>query len=515
MGRCYAEAGEAVARTDAQEAVTRPPGRPRGGHRRAPHQGAAVSEAPEGHAADAPRVVWADAMPDGTPAVPVAVVGAGACGLTAAIFLREAGLDAVLLERDALPQGSTALSSGFVPAAGTRAQRAAGVTDDDAARFAADIQAKAQGTAAPHLVRAYAEAAAPALDALAARHGLVFEVLDGFLYPGHTRRRMHTLHERTGAALVAALHTAAERAGAIVLTEALARELWCRRGGDDDAATVIGVGCQRPDGRTEHLACRALLLACNGFGGNAAMVRECLPAMRDAVFAGHAGNDGSAIAWGRALGAGLADLGGCQGHGSWAVPQGALVTWALMAEGGIQVNARGERFHDETAGYSEASVQVLAQPGGVAWNLFDDRLLALGRTFPDFVAAEAAGAVRHAPDAAALAAVIGCDAGTLSAALAGTTLAAPLHAVKVTGALFHTQGGLDIDASCRVRRAADGAPFPNLWAAGGAARGVSGNAVWGYLSGNGLLSAVAGGFVAARSIAATLEAADHRRRSPP
>ena len=46
---------------------------------------------------------------------------------------------------------------------------------------------------------------------------------------------------------------------------------------------------------------------------------------------------------------------------------------------------------------------------------------------------------------------------------------------------------------------ANGTPFPNLLAAGGAARGVSGNAVWGYLSGNGLLSAVAGGFIAANT----------------
>lgn len=74
----------------------------------------------------------------------------------------------------------------------------------------------------------------------------------------------------------------------------------------------------------------------------------------------------------------------------------------------------------------------------------------------------------------------------------------PFYAVKVTGALFHTQGGLDIDADCRVLRA-DGTAFPNLLAAGGAARGVSGNAVWGYLSGNGLLSAVAGGYIVAQT----------------
>ena len=53
-------------------------------------------------------------------------------------------------------------------------------------------------------------------------------------------------------------------------------------------------------------------------------------------------------------------------------------------------------------------------------------------------------------------------------------------------------------AGCCTR---SGAPFVNLLAAGGAARGVSGNAVWGYLSGNGLLSAVGGGWIAARTAA--------------
>ena len=84
-------------------------------------------------------------------------------------------------------------------------------------------------------------------------------------------------------------------------------------------------------------------------------------------------------------------------------------------------------------------------------------------------------------------------------------LVAPFHVVKVTGALFHTQGGLDIDAGCRVLRE-DGSAFPNLLAAGGAARGVSGNAVWGYMSGNGLLSAVGGGAIAAATVVEMLQA---------
>jgi fumarate reductase flavoprotein subunit len=458
-----------------------------------------------------PPVVKRGRPPQGAPQVPVAIVGAGACGLTAALRLRDAGIDCVLLERDAAPQGSTALSSGFIPAAGTRAQHAKGI-EDSPALFAADIQAKAHGTAAAHLVAAYTQAIAIAVDHLQSAHGIEFLVLDGFLYPGHGVPRMHSVPERTGAALMARLERAAQGAGADIVTRSLVRELWL-----DERDAVTGIGYLRPDGTLEHLACDALILACNGFGGNAAMVRELLPEMREAIFAGHAGNDGLAIAWGRQLGARLADLGGYQGHGSWAVPQGTLVSWALMMEGAVQINARGQRFHDETQGYSEATVQVLAQPGGVAWNVFDDALLTLALTFPDFCEAQAAGALKTCADVAALAALIGCDEATLAATLSAMAtgrndntgrkfkraLQPPYHAVKVTGALFHTQGGLDIDAQCRVLKT-DGQPVPNLLATGGAARGVSGNAVWGYLSGNGLLSAVAGGWIAAGTVAAQL-----------
>jgi len=67
--------------------------------------------------------------------------------------------------------------------------------------------------------------------------------------------------------------------------------------------------------------------------------------------------------------------------------------------------------------------------------------------------------------------------------------------VQVTGALFHTQGGLRTDARARVLRR-DGTPVPGLYAGGGAACGVSGNGDSGYLSGNGLLSAVVLGWIA-------------------
>ncbi|WP_417252251.1 FAD-dependent oxidoreductase [Castellaniella sp.] len=442
--------------------------------------------------------------------VPVVIIGAGACGLTAALRLVAAGIDTVLIERDAAPGGSTALSSGFIPAAGSAVQRAAGI-EDDASRFAADIQAKAGGMAAPHLVAAYAGAAAQAVDELS-RRGLAFEVLDGFLYPGHTAYRMHTLPERSGAALVAALTREATAAGADLLSAARATEIWV-----DEQNRVTAVACERPDGTVEVIACDVLILACNGFGGNATMVSRYLPAMRDAVYGGHVGNDGSAIEWGVQLGARLADLAAYQGHGSWATPFGVLISWAIMMGGAVQVNQNGQRFHDETHGYSEAAVQVLAQPGGIAWDVFDEPARALVSAFPDFMQAESNRTVRVCADLAELAMVIGCDADVLLQTLDSVSpgavdahgrrfergLSAPYYAVKVTGALFHTQGGLDIDAQCRVLNDT-GVPFPNLLAAGGAARGVSGNDVSGYLSGNGLLSAVAGGYIAAATAAVQL-----------
>ena len=61
--------------------------------------------------------------------VPLIIVGAGAAGLCAALAAKEAGIDAVVIERDDVPSGSTALSAGLIPAAGTRFQRDKGIAD--------------------------------------------------------------------------------------------------------------------------------------------------------------------------------------------------------------------------------------------------------------------------------------------------------------------------------------------------------------------------------------------------
>lgn len=61
--------------------------------------------------------------------VPVLVVGAGACGATAALAARDAGVDVLMLERDPRPLGSTAMSLGAICACAARAQREHGIED--------------------------------------------------------------------------------------------------------------------------------------------------------------------------------------------------------------------------------------------------------------------------------------------------------------------------------------------------------------------------------------------------
>jgi fumarate reductase flavoprotein subunit len=451
--------------------------------------------------------------------VPVAIIGAGAAGLVAALACRATGVEPLVIERDPVPRGSTSLSAGLIPAAGTRFQRERGIADD-AAIFAADIQKKAHGSADPMLADLVARRVGPTLEWLADAHGLPFSVVHDFDYPGHSNRRMHGLPSRSGAELVDRLRQAAETAEIPLLTEARVTTLV-----RDEAGAIRGLVAQRPDGTSERIGARAVVLACCGYAGNKALVRKYIPDLADALYFGHPGNEGESVQWGEQLGAALRDMTGHQGHGSVAHPQGILVSWAVIMEGGFQVNLSGARFWNESSGYSEAGVAVLRQEGGVAWDIFDSRIAGITRQFEDFRTAEAQGAVIAADSIEALAAKAKLPAAALRASFdaveafkrdrardslgrdwsRSTPLAAPFCAVRVTGALFHSQGGLAVDDRARVLLETGG-EVANLFAAGGAARGVSGPEASGYLSGNGLLVAVALGRIAGENAAHAAQA---------
>lgn len=445
--------------------------------------------------------------------VDVAIVGAGAAGLVAALKAAEAGVSVLLVERDAVPAGSTALSAGLVPAAGTRFQRALGIADAPAL-FAADILRKAHDQPDAQAVARLTSTIGPVVEWLADRHGLGFSVISDFSYPGHSARRMHGLPSRSGAELMDRLRAAVEAAGIDIVSNARVDTLF-----HDPAGPMTGIGLVRPDGSRDMVGARAVILACNGYGGNPALIARHVPEIAGALYFGHAGNQGEAILWGEALGAAMRHLSGYQGHGSVAHPHGILITWATITEGGFQVTPAGHRFHNEARGYSEAAASLVAA-GGLAFSLFDARIAGIARQFEDFRNAEAQGAILSGESIEALAAAAKLPAEALASTFAEVEglkrsggsdrfgrdfagvapLAPPFRAVKVTAALFHTQGGLVVDGDGAVLRP-DGTRIPGLFAAGGAACGVSGNDASGYLSGNGLLTAIGYGAIAGAAAA--------------
>lgn len=435
------------------------------------------------------------------------IIGAGACGLVAALSASESNQQVLVVEADPVPGGSTALSAGLIPAAGTGLQFAAGIDDDDASRFASDIQKKAKDENDPVLVDLLAANSSEVIDWLIEKYGFPFSVVTDFDYPGHSKRRMHGLPSRSGAELIDILRSTCEQEEIDIVCDRRATTLFV------EESIIKGIAVERSDGVVETIGCRKLILACNGFGGNRTLVAKFMPEIESALWFGHDGNRGEAIQWGQEIGAETANLGSYQGHGNVAHPHGILITWAVITEGGVQVNRNGKRFWNEAQGYSEAARHVIGQPGGEAFAIFDARIAAIARQFEDFKQAEASGAIRVNETIQGLAEDLGIPhkqfSQTLSAIpcnsrdefgrkFGSTLLNPPYCGVRVTGALFHTQGGLRVNKNAQVMRA-DGSPFENLYAGGGAACGVSGKNDSGYLSGNGLLSAVVLGRIAGRA----------------
>ena len=454
-----------------------------------------------------------DRIPSFSTSVPVIVIGAGAAGAIAALAARDAGAKVMVLDRDASPTGATALSSGMIPAAGTAAQKAREI-EDTPEQFTSDIQAKSNGRSAPHLVDAYTRASAATLEWLEKTGGVRFELVEG-MPPGHGVARMHALTDRGGTVLLSSLYRALAAGGVRVQTGARVTDLYL-----DDESRVRGVRYQRAGREAVDVGCSALVVATNGFAGNGELVAQYLPDVRALPFAGHDSSQGDALAWADELGVAIQDIDGFLAHSSIVMPQRLQLPWTLMSEGAIQVNRQGERFGNEHEGYSESALFVLAQPEGVAFNIYDERIHEVGLTMPNYPEAVTQGLIKRAATLRELADALGIDRDGLEQSVAlvnalafedatddfgrefraAQMVLAPYYGVQVTGALLGTEGGLAIDADGRVLRT-DGTPLPNVLAAGGAARGISGDAGGGYLEGNGLLAAVVGGRFAGRKAA--------------
>ena len=425
--------------------------------------------------------------------------------MVAALAASRRGGRALVLEKGGEPGGNTALSTGLIPAAGTRFQREAGIIDDTPGMMAEDVFDKNKHQSDTVLTNHLCETSAGLVEWLVDEVGCELMCYTDFLYPGQTRFRMHGPPQGYGAKLVRQLADAVWNDPLVEL-----RFDTPVRGLVLDGDKVVGV---RTD---EHvIEADAVILALDGFGGNPEMVRERIGAeVADAHYFGSPNNVGDGMRWGVAAGAATEHLDAYQGHGSVAVPDGPLVTWGLVTNGAILVNRHGQRFGDESRGYSEFAREVLAQPGGEAWEVFDERVhdASRGTRFEEVISA---GKVVRAETLEELAAALGLPADELEVTLRSVNGVAggeeadpfgrdsfaaglsnpPFYGIHVCGALFHTQGGLKVDTSARVLRS-DSSPIPGLYAAGGTAVGISGRGAEGYLAGNGLLAALGLGKIA-------------------
>lgn len=448
--------------------------------------------------------------------VDVIVAGAGAAGLAAAIAAADRGASVVLLEaRETFRSGcNTSMSTSMIPAGGSRWQAEAGI-EDSPDLLHEDLMAKSKGKANPVLSRALADVAPSLVAWLADSCDVPLELVTDVWFPGNSRLRHHCVPDRAGRTLHRhLLDAAAARPGITLVVPSRLVDV-------EEVPNGLLATTERPDGSVDRIRSAAVVLATNGFGANQDMVRRHIPEIADGLYFGGDGSNGDALMIGRRLGAGSSSLSAYQGHGSVATPHGVLLTWTTMMNGAVLTSGDGRRFQDETVGYSESAVNVLAQPGNVAWAIYDRFVHDRAVPFADYQDLLSMDAVHWADDIAGLASIVGADVDALGDTMAaiesyasgeaedplGRTnwahcLEPPYAAVKVTGALFHTQGGLEVDERGAVLR--DGEPIPGLFAAGGAAVGVSGDGAYGYLSGNGLLSALGLGYLCGRAVGAAV-----------
>jgi fumarate reductase flavoprotein subunit len=440
--------------------------------------------------------------------VPVVVVGAGGAGMFAAITAAKHGFSVILLEKSVRRGCNTELSGGLIQAAGTRIQRDVGV-DDSAMQMFDDIMRKNNYRSDPAIVAAVAQRSVDVIDLFMDDIGLELHLDQNVLYYGHSVHRMHAAPTETGAELVDGLrryingHSLINLVDNAEFTDAQPHEsgweITVRHGGEVEDV-IVG---------------QKLILACDGFGGNSEMLKVYCPEIADAVYIGSENNTGNGIEIAKKLGAACDLMTAYQGHSHVNPKYGTRLGGSLPNLGSVMVNTEGRRFEREDHGYSEYARYILAQPGGVAVEVFDGHAYEAAMATGAFREAVEVGAVKHAPTLARLAEQFDLPVDTFVAEIecynaevdgvdwlgrsdARHALSPPFYGAVVTGAIAHTQGGVRIDPACKVL-SEDDEPIDGLFAAGGTTAGISGDAPEGYMSGNGLIQAFTTGLIAAES----------------
>ncbi len=434
----------------------------------------------------------------------LAILGAGAAGMLAALRASALGLRVVLFDPYWSQPNNLLLSGGLFPAAGSSLQAAAGVADSPE-NWLEDLRQFAGASCNERIAGAVA-LALPSVVAYLQHAQVPVRFLADVPAPGHSVERFHSVTPASGAALHAQMREALKRCHGLQVHA----DIGLSRVDRSDN----GFALRHPEG-----ACHAthLMLAGGGFGAAPNLVAEFIPEMARALHSGAASQNGTTIALARAWGAALGGMDGYQGQGHTHPDGRTRLGMSIPTLGGIMLNHTGARFVREDIGPSALAAKVLAQPGQQALEVFDAAIEKRLGNHSAYAAARAAGRVMEADtlemlaqraqvplaalrDSVLLAQLCAQGEATdpLGRAHFAQVLQPPFRASWVTGSLAHTQGGILTDGDGRVLdielRAMQG-----VYAAGGCAAGLSGHGGDGYLPGNGI----------AQSFALALRAVEH------
>lgn len=444
----------------------------------------------------------------------IVVCGGGACGLSAGLSASEdPGLRVTILEKNDETGGNMRLAAGSIPAAGSRLQKEAGI-DDTPEEMAREILEKCNYEANEELVHHLCEQSADLIHWLIDEWDVNLSLVTDYLHPRKTQYRIHSHPNRKGSYLADTLREAVDRQDNIeLLTNTPVRQLV--KDGDDVVGVIVG------ENQLEAIEAQKVILATDGFGGNMRMKSDHISSeVAELSYGGSTSNTGDGIRFGSSLGAAISNMGAWQGYAAW-MDNGKLFNYAQVMHGAILVNKEGNRFGDESKGYSAFVTDMFKQPDHIAYAITDqEKCDLIDEHFGEFE--EEFKHYQEGETVADLAEKLGLDPDVTSRTVSEynevangdaddrydrterlNALTSPFYGVKVNPAIFHTQGGLVINTNAQVERP-DGSVIGNLYAGGGNAVGISGTNNQGYSSGNGLLTALGFGRIAGR----------HARQSP-
>jgi fumarate reductase flavoprotein subunit len=438
------------------------------------------------------------------------VIGAGGCGLMAALVAAKKGAQVLLVEKTDKPGGGTAFSSKGIRAAGSRRQREANI-EDSPELYAQDILRRNSNESDVALTRHLTKTSGRVADFLADAAGIEFE-LGEFAF-GHSAQRSHSW--KADKTITDFLFAAVEREKNI--TVRFSTPVLSLR--QEASGAVTGVTTANA-----NFAAHKVILASGGFGASTELLSKYIPKAVDIPFPGHHGSTGDGIKMAVAVGAALENMAAFQPYPAYVGPGKRAVSPEVALSGGIMVDNGGKRFVDETKYPGGLGTKMLDLPGKQAYEIFDERIYRLHTNIPGLRSLQGlfdAGLIKKAQSAEELAGKLNIEAGGLKQTIedyngvagAGKDIfgrvlpepfGAPFYGIKVTVALYHTQGGLKVNPNGQVLRF-DGSIIPNLYAGGGVACGVSGKGLEGYLPGNGLLASLGLGMSAAEHAVAALK----------